>query len=144
MNTRDTRVARAQPDSIGPYRVVRELGRGGMGVVYEAVHAHLRRRVAIKLMLPDLADDPQALERFVREARAASNIRHPHVIEVYDYGLDGEGPYYTMECLTGESLRTQAPRHWAQVCALGRDIASALALLHSRSLIHRAPRLYML
>src|SRR4051794_224323 len=89
---------------LGAYRIVRELGRGGMGVVYEAVHELLQRRVAIKLMRAELAANPVHIERFVREGRAACNIRHPHVIDVYEFAFADGAPYLVMDYVEGETL----------------------------------------
>src|SRR3954465_15673360 len=88
------------------YRLDRLLGRGGMGAVYAGTHLDLDRPVAIKLLLPDFTADPDALERFRREARAAARLNHPNVADTYDYGVlpDG-GAYIVMELIAGETLR---------------------------------------
>src|SRR5918997_997386 len=88
------------------YRLDRLLGRGGMGAVYAGTHVELERPVAVKMLLPDSVSDPQALERFRREARAAARLNHPNVANTYDYGAlaDGEA-YHVKELLDGQTLR---------------------------------------
>jgi serine/threonine protein kinase len=126
---------------IGVYRVVRELGRGGMGVVYEAVHELLQRRVAIKLMRPELAADPTQVERFVREGRAAANIRHPHVIDIYEFAFVDGAPYLVMDFLEGQTLaerlvvsqRLPLPALLATLL----PVISAVAAAHAAGVVHR-------
>ena len=91
-------------DRIGDYRIVRELGRGGMGVVFEAVHESLGRRVAIKVMPNRTFDDEKYLERFRREAHAAANLHHTNIVSVFGIGQTGEHHYYVMEFVDGKSL----------------------------------------
>jgi eukaryotic-like serine/threonine-protein kinase len=93
--------------SIGPegrYRLVRRIGVGGMGEVWEADDTVLGRRVALKVLVQELADDPRATRRFVREARATAKLTHPNVTRVYDFGRDGGLPYLVMELLEGDTL----------------------------------------
>ena len=89
---------------VGTYRVVRHLGTGGMGSVYEAVHTEIGKVVALKLLSRDLAADPRARARFLREALAASRLEHPHVVNVTDVGAEGDLPFLVMELLRGEDL----------------------------------------
>ena len=91
-------------ERIGDYRIVRELGRGGMGIVFEAVHESLGRRVAIKVMPNRKFDDPKYLERFKREAQAAANLHHTNIVSVFGIGQTGEHHYYVMEFVDGQSL----------------------------------------
>ncbi len=91
-------------DRIGDYRIVRELGRGGMGIVFEAVHESLGRQVAIKVMPNRTFDDEKYLERFKREAQAAANLHHTNIVSVFGMGRAGEHHYYVMEFVDGESL----------------------------------------
>ena len=93
-----------QLDRIGDYQIVRELGRGGMGIVFEAVHESLGRRVAIKVMPNRTFDDEKYLERFRREAQAAANLHHTNIVSVFGFGQTGEHHYYVMEFVDGESL----------------------------------------
>src|SRR5262249_51132297 len=89
---------------LGKYEIRRQLGRGGMGAVYEAVHRDLKKRVAIKVLMPNLSGSDEARQRFLREGEAASRIRHPHVVDVTDVGTDGALCYLVMEFLEGEDL----------------------------------------
>src|SRR5262245_49496460 len=73
-------------DCIGPYRLTKQLGRGGMGLVYEAVHEEIGQRVAIKLLAAELAKQPAYRKRFLREAQAGSKVRHPGLVQIFDYG----------------------------------------------------------
>lgn len=91
-------------ERIGDYRIIRELGRGGMGVVFEAIHESLGRRVAIKVMPNRTFDDQKYLERFKREAQAAANLHHTNIVNVFGIGQTGEHHYYVMEFVDGESL----------------------------------------
>src|SRR5262249_22601670 len=96
-----------RPDEIGrlgPYRVLAVLGKGGMGVVFRAQDPVLDRIVAIKAMLPRLSAEPAARDRFLREAKAAAALKHPHVVTVFQVGEHGGTPYLAMEFLEGESL----------------------------------------
>jgi eukaryotic-like serine/threonine-protein kinase len=126
---------------IGPYRILGELGGGGMGLVYRAVHAQLDRPTAIKVLRPELAHSVWALDRFLNEARAASAIRHAGVVEVYDYGIMPSGrPFIAMELLEGISLgRRFAHGRLSAVDAarLARQISHALAAVHALGIVHR-------
>jgi hypothetical protein len=110
-----------------------------MALVYEATDAQLGRRVALKRLQP--LSDPEKhrrnLELFEREFHTLSQLAHPRVVEVYDFGIDPDGAYYTMELLEGGDLQSLAPLPWRRACAIARDVCSALSLLHSRRLVHR-------
>lgn len=131
----------AAHSKLGAYRIVRELGRGGMGVVYEAVHELLQRRVAIKLMRPEFAASPSHVERFVREGRAACNIRHPHVIDVYEFAFADGAPYLVMDYLEGETLADCLERErrlpLGQLLAAVFPVLSAVAAAHAAGVVHR-------
>src|SRR6185503_20628293 len=90
--------------SVGGYRVVRMIGRGGMGVVYEAVQTSLKRPVALKVLRPELARDPDFVARFEREARLQASLEHPHVLEVYEAGESDQGLFLAMRLVTGETM----------------------------------------
>src|SRR3982751_3894121 len=89
---------------VGDYRVIREVGRGGMGVVYEAEQVSLGRRVALKILPGHVAGDPKALERFRREAKAAARLHHTNIVPVYEVGTTGELAYYAMQFIQGQGL----------------------------------------
>src|SRR5258705_11854359 len=87
----------------GKYRLIRQLGKGGMGSVWYAEHLTLESPVAVKLIDPEIATNPEALSRFLREAKAAASLRSPHVVQILDHGVDGDMPYIAIEILAGES-----------------------------------------
>ncbi len=130
---------REMPATIGRYRVLSELGRGGMGVVYEGHDPELDRPVAIK-MIRDLDGDEDELERFVREARAGAKLAHPGIVSVYDVGRHQGRPYIAMDCVEGEGLdvllrrEKLAPRRVAELLS---QVARALHHAHERGIIHR-------
>ncbi|MET0283086.1 MAG: AAA family ATPase [Polyangiales bacterium] len=119
----------------GRYTLERLLGQGGMGAAYIAVDATTGKRVALKRLAAKRADKAQRL--FEREYQTLASLRHPGIVEVYDYGLDEQGPFYTMELIDGRELTTLAPMPWREACACLRDVASILGLLHARKLVHR-------
>ena len=121
------------------YELQRLLGRGGIATVHEAYDTVVQRRVALKRI--QRKDDPReyqrSMELFEREYHALAQLVHPRIVAVYDYAVDGEGPFYTMELLDGGDLQELVPLDWRKVCAIGRDVCAALSLLHSRRLVHR-------
>jgi hypothetical protein len=133
-------VAAPLPERIaGRYRVLDELGRGGMGVVYRVEDGDRPEPLALKQLLlrRDGARNQLATELFEREFHTLAQLAHPRVIKVHDYGVDADGPFYTMELLDGGDLRTLAPLDYRRACALMLEVCSSLALLHSRRLVHR-------
>jgi len=127
--------------SIGPYTIRRELGRGGMGVVYLGYEESLQREVAIKVLSASLASDEQAVQRFLREARSAASLSHPNVVQVYAVGEDAGEHYFAMEFVRGASVlqiirnRGSIPFHAA--AAFIMQAASGLAAAHEKGIIHR-------
>ncbi len=121
------------------YRLQEVLGRGGMAVVVRALDVATGRELALKRLLPRKDDDKHKdmAGLFEYEFHALAQLAHPRVIEVYDYGKDDTGPYYTMELLDGGDLRELSPVPWKQACSLLADVCSALSLLHSRRQVHR-------
>jgi serine/threonine-protein kinase len=120
----------------GRYRIERTLGRGGTATVYSAIDEETGARVALKFLL---ADSPagEHVALFQREYHTLAQITHPSVIRVLDYGVTEAGPFYTMELLDGRDLHELAPLPWKDACRVLREVASALAILHSRRLVHR-------
>src|SRR5829696_7382066 len=126
------------PDAIGPYRIVREIGRGGMGIVYEGWDDRLARAVAIKTILR--TSEPQMRERFIREARAAAAVSHPNICQLFDIGEHQGEPFLCMELLDGESLAdrlTQGPMPVTEAATTQLAILSALSAHHRRGIVHR-------
>ena len=126
---------------IGEYVLLSELGRGGMGVVYRAEDPHLRREVALKVMLPQFATNPDAKARFIREARAQAKVEHDHVAAIFQVsGHDGL-PYLVMPLLKGMTLQAAMkanPRPpFTEVIRIGREVAEGLAAAHEKGLVHR-------
>ncbi|HEY8925699.1 MAG TPA: protein kinase [Polyangia bacterium] len=127
--------------TLGRYEIRRLIGRGGMGCVYEAVHRDLKKRVAIKTLMPSLSANQEARVRFLREGEAASRIRHPNVVDVTDVGAEGNTSYLVMEYLDGEDLASFITRQgWltpVQTADIILPVAAAIATAHEQGVIHR-------
>jgi serine/threonine-protein kinase len=123
------------------YRLIAEIARGGMAVVYHAQDTLLERLVAVKLLHPQFVGDPEFLERFRREARAAARLSHPNIVSIYDVGDDNGTPYIVMELVEGGNLkdriRQSAPLPDAEIRSIGATLASTLDYAHRKGLIHR-------
>lgn len=128
-------------DIIGNYKITEFLGEGGMGTVYRCEHVALGREYAFKVLRSKVVErDPSAAQRFLREARTAARVRHPNIVDVFDYGTLADGrPYFVMELLEGESLADRVDRGAlppAEVVTIARQLATALCAAHDRGVIH--------
>jgi serine/threonine-protein kinase len=129
-------------DLVGSYRVVRKIGEGGMGAVYLAEHTLLGRPAAIKMLLRELSHREELVTRFFNEARAASSVKHPGIVEVYDFGTHTDGSaYIVMELLEGESLsarlRTLRVLGESRAVSFARQVCGALGAAHAKGVVHR-------
>src|SRR5438105_79238 len=127
---------------VGPYKVVRKIGDGGMGSVYEGVHQAIGRRVAIKVLRTEYSKDASLVTRFFNEARAVNIVPHPGIVGSFDYGQLSDGTaYIVMEYVDGESLSSRM-RRFPNGLGMGalritRQIAATLAAAHAKGIIHR-------
>ena len=125
----------------GKYRLIRELGKGGMASVWHAEHLTLSSSVALKLIDPAIAQHPDAVQRFLREARTAAALRSPHVVQILDYGVDDKTPYIAMELLEGESLGERLARSSSldilETARVIRHVARAIGRAHDAGIVHR-------
>jgi tRNA A-37 threonylcarbamoyl transferase component Bud32 len=131
--------------NLGKYRVLEPLGRGGMARVYRAYHPQLDRYVAIKVLRSDLVEEEEFLARFKREARAVAALRHPNIVQVFDFDVEGDIYYMVMELLQGDTLATRLNDYqareeqmpWGEVVRVLLDILGGLAYAHGEGMVHR-------
>lgn len=128
------------PRTVGPYRVENELGAGAMGTVFRALHTGLDREVALKVLRPDMLQDPDSVRRFLREARSVARLDHPHIVSVYDGGEIDSIYYIAMKLIEGGTLQAMLAKNGPlppnRVIRLGSQLASALDYAHTRDVIH--------
>jgi len=124
----------------GKYRIIEPIGKGGMGVVYKAEDIKLERTVALKFLPPDLTEDPEARERFVREAKAAAALSHPHICTIHEIGEDENQYFIAMECIEGQSLKQKilkGPLDQAEALDIALQVAEGLEEAHKKGIVHR-------
>jgi tetratricopeptide (TPR) repeat protein len=144
---RSTPLQSLRVERLGDYRIVREIGRGGMGIVYEAVQESLGRRVALKALPPGVLADTDRQRRFEREAQAAARLHHTNIVPVFGVGEQGDVCYYVMQYIDGRPLervlretpreRLADPAYWRWVAAIGLQVAQALDYAHHQGTLHR-------
>lgn len=139
---RSLRSAAFEAQQLGRYRLKKLLGKGGMGEVYLAEHTLLKRPCAVKLIRPEMAGDPQTLQRFEREVRATAQLTHWNTVEIFDYGMSEDGTfYYVMEYLPGltmeEIVEQHGPMPLARVVHILKQACDALSEAHTKGLVHR-------
>ncbi len=134
-------LAASELGCLGKYRVLKVLGMGGMGIVFEALDPGLNRRVALKVMKPEWAKDEMACKRYLREAQLSAAIEHDHIITIYEVSSEHAVPYLAMQLLRGECLQDRLDKDerlpLSECVRIGREIALALAAAHEKHLIHR-------
>ena len=149
----EAKAAKPMPGTrIGPYEILREVGRGGMGIVYEALQVELGRRVALKILPPQATLDSHFLERFRLEAKSAARLKHSSIVPVIGYGSDDDVHFYSMQFIDGRSLdqvighlrardasgeRTRGRDDYRRVARIGLQIAEAMAHAHAHGVLHR-------
>ena len=130
----------APGENVGPYRILEQLGQGGMATVYKAYHAALDRYVAIKVLHPAFTQDPNFLSRFQREARVVAKLEHPNIVPVYDFAEHEGQPYLVMKFIQGETLKARlarGPLSQQEVLQVVEAVGSALAYAHQQGILHR-------
>src|SRR4030042_3172739 len=127
-------------ENIGPYRIIEQLGQGGMATVYKAYHAALDRYVALKVLHPAFNEDQSFTARFDREARVVAKLDHPHIVPVYDYANHENRPYLVMKFIDGETLKarfSRGPLTSEEINRVVEAVGTALAYAHKQGILHR-------
>ncbi len=126
--------------SLSHYRITEKLGQGGMGEVYRARDERLGRDVAVKVLPGSVADDPERMARFEREARALAALSHPNILAIFDFGKEAGVTFAVTELLEGETLRQRLTRErlpWRRAVEMAAAVADGLAAAHGKGIIHR-------
>ena len=127
-------------ENIGPYRLVEQLGQGGMATVFKAYHPALDRYVAIKALHPALTGEPNFLARFQREAQVVARLEHPNIVPVYDYSEYEGRPYLVMKFIEGETLKARlkrGPLDKSELARVVESVGAALSYAHAQGVLHR-------
>ena len=127
-------------ENVGPYRIIEQLGQGGMATVYKAYHASLDRYVAIKALHPAFSEDPSFEARFQREARVVAKLEHPNIVPIYDYAEHEKRPYLVMKFIEGNTLKAkldEGPLSSEEILKVVEAVGSALAYAHKQNVLHR-------
>ncbi len=127
-------------ENVGPYRIIEQLGQGGMATVYKAYHAALDRYVALKVLHPAFGEDPNFEARFQREARLVAKLEHPSIVPIYDYSEHDGRPYLVMKFIEGDTLKArlnQGPLTSEEISRVVDSVGSALAYAHKQGVLHR-------
>ena len=130
----------AEGENIGPYRIMEQLGQGGMATVYKAYHAALDRYVALKVLHPAFLEDQTFTARFQREARVVAKLEHPNIVPVYDFAEYETRPYLVMKYIEGETLKARLSRgalSAVEITQVVDSVGAALAYAHKQGILHR-------
>ncbi len=126
-----------QPEQLGDFRIISEIGRGGMGVIYEAEQLSLKRRVALKVLTVSSTESSKQRERFQREAEAIARLHHTNIVPVYGSGAQDGVHYFAMQLIDGKPLSEPPDLSYAEIARIGLQAASALAYAHAHGVLHR-------
>ena len=124
-------------DVLGDFKIIREIGRGGMGIIYEAEQLSLKRRVALKVLGPNVADSQKQLDRFRRESEAIARLHHTNIVPVFGIGTEEGVHYFAMQLIDGKPLSTPPDLSFQEIARIGMQAASALAYAHEHGVLHR-------
>ena len=130
----------ASGENVGPYRVLEQLGQGGMASVFKAYHAALDRYVAMKVLHPAFKEEPNFIARFEREAKVVARLEHPHIVPIYDFAEHNDQPYLVMKYIEGETLKarlTERPLTKHEAIEIADSVGGALAYAHEQGVLHR-------
>lgn len=132
-----TRFRSRNLEVLGDFKIIREIGRGGMGIIYEAEQLSLKRRVALKVLGPGIADSKKQLDRFRRESEAIARLHHTNIVPVFGVGTEEGVHYFAMQLIDGKPLSTPPELNFQEIARIGMQAASALAYAHEHGVLHR-------